>query len=1149
MGRPRFGRRLPLVAIAFAALATALAPPSHAAPPNDALFRAQVWQTEDGLPESSATAMVQTADGYLWFGTFDGLVRFDGVRFVVLDSTNTPALPTSSIINLHLDRVGRLWVSTSGGLAVREGDAWRTIGAADGWRGDAVRSIAEGPSGDLLFTTFDGAVQRFANGRFTPMSPHETRKGPIVACDGAGRWWLMQLGLLATWDGSGWARITSVKDDEAETAVCAPARDGGVWVVARRSVLKYRSPSEMVRTTLAEDLHGLWSAFEDSSGDLWVCTHDNGLFRIAPDGALLHWSTANTLASNGVRFVFEDREGNLWVGTSGGGLMRLTRIRCRTFGVESGIPEPLVNSVCPDREGGVLVGTYGRGYFRLAEGVVTHMPLGPGGGYVQSVLVDRRGRTWVGTYGDGLFLVDRSGTRHFAGDATGGANVLALFEDSSGRVWISGGAAIASMSGDTTRVYGEAEGLPRSEVCSFTEDDQGRIWLSNLGGVYRLEGERFSEVMDGEGHSITQVSCFAGDGDGTMWMGSRRAGLLRWRAGHLDRLSERTDAIGRAVLGIVKDDRGFWWFSTNRGIARAAADEIAAVIDGRRAQLRVQRVGLLDGLATLECTDDRQPVSARDSRGRLWFATRRGVAMIDPATFRQNDLPPPVAIEEIGYVANDSTSAGDRLVPPTLLPVRGEALRIPPGAQRVTIRYAALSYADPSAVRFQVMMEGVDGAWRDVGAERLAVYGNLSPGAHRFRVRAANNDGVWNEIGASATLEVAPFLWQTWWFQALAAFALVGSGGAAASWIAQVREGRRQRAENRFRLALEASSSGMVMFDASGRIVLVNAQMERSFGYARTDLIGQPIEALVPACRSRLADDLSERVGVRRDGSEFPIEIGFSPIDTDAGRFVLASISDISHRQRVELEMARQRNEVAHLSRVNMLGELSGSIAHELNQPLTAILSNAQAAQRFMRRDPVDLAEVREILDDIVQQNKRAGEVIHRLRALLRKGEVSHETLSAGEIVREVLKLARSDLINHGVNFDAELPDDLPPVRGDRIQIQQVLLNLVMNACDVMEGIEPEERMLVVSVAPHAPGHLRVTVRDSGTGIPPGQLEQIFTPFFTTKGKGMGLGLAVCRTIVTSHAGEIWATNNPDRGASIHFTLPVSTEPIEGEAE
>jgi C4-dicarboxylate-specific signal transduction histidine kinase len=225
---------------------------------------------------------------------------------------------------------------------------------------------------------------------------------------------------------------------------------------------------------------------------------------------------------------------------------------------------------------------------------------------------------------------------------------------------------------------------------------------------------------------------------------------------------------------------------------------------------------------------------------------------------------------------------------------------------------------------------------------------------------------------------------------------------------------------------------------------------------------------------------------------------------------------------------------------VTTLGELSGSIAHELSLPLSAILSNAQAAQRILANGNEELAEVREILDEIVSEDKHAGEIIDRLRLWLQKGEVKQHSLCINKVVHDVLKLVRIDLINQKVVADTRLAGNLPTVTGDPVQLQQVLLNLVANACDAMADCDrPERRLLIRTGIENGSSAVIVSVTDQGSSIPGEKVEQVFEPFFTTKAKGMGLGLSVCRTIIAAHRGKLWATNNADRGATFQFTLPV----------
>jgi PAS domain S-box-containing protein len=253
---------------------------------------------------------------------------------------------------------------------------------------------------------------------------------------------------------------------------------------------------------------------------------------------------------------------------------------------------------------------------------------------------------------------------------------------------------------------------------------------------------------------------------------------------------------------------------------------------------------------------------------------------------------------------------------------------------------------------------------------------------------------------------------------------------------------------------------------------------------------------------------------------------------------VLGASTDITQRKNAESELERNRQELAHVTRISTLGELAASLAHELNQPLTAILSNAQAAQRFLAANPEDLAEVREILNDIVQDDSRASEIIQRMRALVRKEELAVAPLDIADVVRDVIALVHSDAILHGVRILFELSTELPPVRGDRVQLQQVVLNLLLNAFDAMKDCCGAERCAEVRAERDGAGMVRVAVGDCGVGLS-GKLDKIFKPFYTTKREGLGMGLSISRSIIDAHGGCLWAENNPDGGATFYFTVPV----------
>jgi two-component system, LuxR family, sensor kinase FixL len=361
----------------------------------------------------------------------------------------------------------------------------------------------------------------------------------------------------------------------------------------------------------------------------------------------------------------------------------------------------------------------------------------------------------------------------------------------------------------------------------------------------------------------------------------------------------------------------------------------------------------------------------------------------------------------------------------------------------------------------------------------------------------------------------------------------------------------RRQAEEKFRSALEFLPIAILMVDQHGRIVLANEQTERLFGYPRDELSGQLATMLVSqllgangstpqpesssmahASTVRTPRDLLAR---RKDGTEFAVEVGFNTVQFEDAEAVLAVIVDRTERH----ELYRRQQELAHLTRVSTIGELAASLAHELNQPLTAILSNAQAAQRFMATDPVDLAEVREILKDIVHDNNRASEVIRRIRSLLKKGEPEFASLDPVAVVRDTVQLLHNVAIMRGMRVSVHFDVNPATVYGDKVQLQQVMFNLLLNAFDAMDGRPAKDRRVTVFIMLESPLVVRVAVRDRGAGLPNDRLAIIFNPFVTSKPEGLGLGLSISRTIVEMHRGRLWAENNADQGATFYFTLPV----------
>ena len=372
------------------------------------------------------------------------------------------------------------------------------------------------------------------------------------------------------------------------------------------------------------------------------------------------------------------------------------------------------------------------------------------------------------------------------------------------------------------------------------------------------------------------------------------------------------------------------------------------------------------------------------------------------------------------------------------------------------------------------------------------------------------------------------------------------------------------REEKALNAAIIASLSGHVaVIDCSGRIIAANESWVRFAAEGvgakeKVDIGADYVEVCVKALRC--SDDAVAKVvaGIRSvltgGKAEFAMqcqcesmplqwfEVRVAPLQRPEGGAVISHI-DVTNHVRAEMEAENHRRELAHVARVTLLGELTASIAHELNQPLTAILSNAQAGQRILSKKKSRFPIVRDILSDIADDGRRAGEVIHRLRSLLEKGEPQKQSLDVNSLVEQTLRLVHSEMIIRRVAVEKQLDTTVPPVLGDRIQLQQVVLNLLVNAAEAMAECVPIERKLVVSTFA-LDGRVGIRVRDSGTGLDPKYREQIFEPFFTTKEHGMGVGLWINRAIIEAHMGELLAANNDDKGCTFDVMLPAYRKKI-----
>ena len=375
--------------------------------------------------------------------------------------------------------------------------------------------------------------------------------------------------------------------------------------------------------------------------------------------------------------------------------------------------------------------------------------------------------------------------------------------------------------------------------------------------------------------------------------------------------------------------------------------------------------------------------------------------------------------------------------------------------------------------------------------------------------------------------------------------------GGSATVIAAARE-----REERLRSITQTAPDAIVVIDETGIIDTVNPAAERLFGYASDELVGENVKILMPspyreahdAHLGRYRETGQKRVigigrvvvGRRKDGTTFPARLSIGEIELEQGRLFTGFLHDITERQDIQRRAGILQQELMHASRLSAMGEMASGIAHELNQPLTAIMNYAKAARRHLERTEPDPAPIADLVDKAGHQAERAAEIIKRLRRFIRKDESERRLEPINTVVEEAAALALIGASDRNIELIFSLDDALPPVLMDRIEVQQVVLNILRNAIEAFEGTG--ERKIRISTRATGPRQVEVDIRDNGPGLAPHVADDPFRPFQTTKADGMGIGLAISHTIIDSHGGQLWAENPPEGGAAFRFTLPVGSE-------
>ncbi len=801
--------------------------------PVDQLPRAS-WSVEQGLPQGSVESLLETADGYLWLGTQEGLARFDGTVFRVFDRSATPELRENVIPSLAETADGSLWVGTLRGLCRLRPGPPRWIGGDDGLPGRGVLGLEA--IGDHLWvgTRAGGVAVLSATGELLRVL--DTAHGLAddgVWCFAAGDGGEVWVGTLGG--------VTRVRGDElvsfgreqglpgVEVRALVLRRDGSVWAGTDQGVARLDGD----RFVTVVDRRGLGNApvydmLEDSDGALWVASYGGGLLRLS-GGRLERLTERDGLPADMVRSLLEDREGSLWVGTAGRGVVRLKDASFATWLPRHGLPHEMVTCVMEDTGGALWVGTFGGGLARFDGRGWTTLTTADGlpSDNVWALAQGRSGELWVGLFGAGLAAVrDGRATVPAAARELAATSARSILEDRAGVLWVTTRDGVNRFSGDRREVLGQAQGMPAASFYALREDGQGRLWVGTAStGLCRLDGERVVAFPEAVGLEEATVYDIYLAGDDHLYLTTNGAGIHRLLDGRWASVTTREGLFDNTGYRLLADDQGFFWVSCNKGIFRVSRSELDEVMDNRRAAVTCQAFGTDDGLVSPEANGGSQPAGWRSRDGRLWWPTTRGLAVVDPARLVVNRVPPPVVIEEL-------VAGGERLP-------AGAPVRLDPGRTELEVRYAAPSLRSPGRVRCRYRLVGFEDGWVEAGARRVAYYTNLPPGSYRFEVEAVNEDGVRSAAPATLALVLEPPFWVTWWFRLAATAAVAGLAFAAYRW--RVRHLERER-RNLERLVAERTTELAASHDQlrarTEELEELNVKKNEMLGMAAHDLRG-----------------------------------------------------------------------------------------------------------------------------------------------------------------------------------------------------------------------------------------------------------------------------------------------------------------------
>ena len=767
---------------------------ANPAPP----FLVRSWQTDQGLPNNTVNAITQTRDGYLWLGTDNGLVRFDGVHCRVLGLPE--GLSSLQISALLEDHLGALWVGTTGGGLNRlfHGEI-ENFTIKDGLAGNSIQTVLEATNGDIWVATSTGLCRR-SNGKFEVMGHNlglvydlaRDRQGDVCAAT-------LHNGLVCFRDDRFSTNNRPAGIGDFNPRCLLVDRQDRLWVGAREKCIYCYANGSWTRYGTNEGFPEivLNRLAESADGAVWAASLNEGVYFLQ-NGRFNALRMKDGLPDDAILSLFADSQ-FLWAGSQSGGLSRIGPKRLTVWHALEGSSECQLRSLTETTNGDLWVGTYGQGIYRQPAGQlemaqVTEKPFHDHV-IVEAMLGTADGSLW---WGAGPVLYQwRAGQQQFKfGEGVlAGDRIWCLCEAPDDGMWVGtyNGQLLLVSQGKATAL----KGLSGRPITSLAWSEDGTLWIGSLGGgLGRWQHGQLTTLTTRDGLRSNLIRTLRLDSDGTLWIGMDGGGLARWSHDHLVSFTSQEGLIDDTVLQILDDDNGSLWLGCNRGIYRVYKRVLNDVAGSQAASVHTLVFGRSDGMPSEACVGN-FGAALKTHDGQLCFSTAKGIVVIDPRHQVNNATPPTVLMEDVLMDGRGLTNlpAGKPASPLATLASAidfpgGAGLQIPPGRHSFEFHYTALSFDAPEKIQFKYQLNGLDSHWIEAGNIRVAHYGYVPPGSYRFRVLASNGNGQWNETGADVSFTVLPYFWQMAWFELLLALAILGLFAGGIRYV----ERRRYRA-------------------------------------------------------------------------------------------------------------------------------------------------------------------------------------------------------------------------------------------------------------------------------------------------------------------------------------------------------------------